>query len=98
MAHFGKLDVLVNNAAFQLHVTNFEDLTELHFDTTIKTNLYGYYFMAHAAVPHMKNGSAIINTGSVGFWAIKTCWIIPLQKGSFMLLPVPLAHISFQKE
>ncbi len=62
---FGKLDVLVNNAAFQLHVTKFEDLTEEHFDTTLKTNLYGYFHMAHAAVPHMKNGSSIINTGSV---------------------------------
>ncbi|MEO6407112.1 MAG: SDR family oxidoreductase [Ferruginibacter sp.] len=62
---FGKLNVLVNNAAFQLHVSNFEDLTEEHFDTTLKTNLYGYFFMAKAALSFMKNGSAIINTGSV---------------------------------
>lgn len=62
---FGKLDVLVNNAAFQLHVSRFEDLTEEHFDRTLKTNLYGYFHMAQAAVPQMKNGSAIINTGSV---------------------------------
>jgi len=65
VAEFGTLDVLVNNAAFQLHVSRFEDLTEEHFDRTLKTNLYGYFFMAQAAVPHMKNGSAIINTGSV---------------------------------
>lgn len=64
-AHFGKLDILVNNAAFQLHVSRFEDLTEAHFDRTLKTNLYGYFHMAQAAVPLMKNGSAIINTGSV---------------------------------
>ena len=63
--HFGKLDVLVNNAAFQLHVARFEDLTEEHFDRTLKTNLYGYFHMAQASVPHMKQGSAIINTGSV---------------------------------
>ena len=62
---FGKLDVLVNNAAFQVHVNDFEDLTEEHFDTTLKTNLYGYFHMAQAAVPHMKPGSAIVNTGSV---------------------------------
>lgn len=61
----GKLDVLVNNSAFQLHVANFEDLSEEHFDTTLKTNLYGYYHMAQAAVPHMKPGSAIVNSGSV---------------------------------
>lgn len=62
---FGKLNVLVNNSAFQLHVDELEDLTEEHFDTTLKTNLYGYFHMAKAAVPFMKNGSAIINTGSV---------------------------------
>jgi NAD(P)-dependent dehydrogenase (short-subunit alcohol dehydrogenase family) len=61
----GKLDVLVNNAAFQEHVTDFLDLTETHFDRTLKTNLYGYFHMAKAAVPHMKPGSAIVMCGSV---------------------------------
>jgi NAD(P)-dependent dehydrogenase (short-subunit alcohol dehydrogenase family) len=62
---FGKIDVLVNNAAFQLHTDDFQDLTEEHFDETIKTNLYGYFFLAQAAACEMKPGSAIINTGSV---------------------------------
>jgi len=62
---FGRLDVLVNNAAFQLHVSRFEDLTEEHFDRTLKTNLYGYFHMAQACGPHMKPGSAIVNSGSV---------------------------------
>ena len=61
----GRLDLLVNNAAFQEHVEDFEDLTEAHFDRTLKTNLYGYFHMAKAAVPHMKPGSAIVMTGSV---------------------------------
>lgn len=61
---FGKLDILVNNAAFQVHST-FDELTEKHFDHTVKTNLYGYFFMAQAAARVMKPGSAIINTGSV---------------------------------
>jgi NAD(P)-dependent dehydrogenase (short-subunit alcohol dehydrogenase family) len=65
VANLGKLDVLVNNAAFQLHVSRFEDLSEEHFDKTLKTNLYGYYHMAQAAVPYLKRGSAIVNNGSV---------------------------------
>ena len=61
---FGRIDVLVNNAAFQIHSKDFLDLDEEHFDTTLKTNLYGYFHMAQEAVPHMAVGSAIINTGS----------------------------------
>ena len=61
----GGLDVLVNNAAFQEHVEDFEQLTEEHFDRTLKTNLYGYFHMANAAAPHLKPGSAIVMTGSV---------------------------------
>jgi NAD(P)-dependent dehydrogenase (short-subunit alcohol dehydrogenase family) len=65
VAELGGLNVLVNNAAFQIHSENFLDLTPEHFDTTLKTNLYGYFHMAQAAIPHMKPGSAIINTGSI---------------------------------
>jgi len=60
----GRLDILVNNAAFQVHTARFRDLTAEHFDETLKTNLYGYFFMAQAAAEEMKPGSAIINTGS----------------------------------
>jgi hypothetical protein len=62
---FGRLDILVNNAAFQQHVNSLEELSEEHFDRTIKTNLYGYFHMAKAAVPHMRPGNAIVMTGSV---------------------------------
>jgi NAD(P)-dependent dehydrogenase (short-subunit alcohol dehydrogenase family) len=61
----GGLNVLVNNAAFQVHAAGIEELSEKHLDETLKTNLYGYFFMAQAAVPHLHEGDAIINTGSV---------------------------------
>jgi NAD(P)-dependent dehydrogenase (short-subunit alcohol dehydrogenase family) len=61
----GGLNVLVNNAAFQLHVPSFEDLTAEQFDETLKTNLYGYFHMSQAAVERMTAGDAIVNTGSV---------------------------------
>lgn len=65
VGEFGRIDVLVNNAAFQLHATKFEDLTAEQFDLTLKTNLYGYFHMSQAAVPHMTEGSAIVNSGSI---------------------------------
>lgn len=61
----GKLDVLVNNAAFQQHAQSLEDIDEEQWDRTFKTNIYGYFHMAKAALPHLHAGSAIINTGSV---------------------------------
>ena len=79
---FGKLDVLVNNAAFQEHVDEFEDLSDEHFDRTIKTNLYGYFYMAKAAVPVMKNGGSILMTGSVtGLLGNKSLLDYSLTKG-----------------
>jgi NAD(P)-dependent dehydrogenase (short-subunit alcohol dehydrogenase family) len=61
----GAIDILVNNAAFQVHAGRIEDLTEEHFELTVRTNLHGCFFMTQAAVPHMEAGAAIINTGSV---------------------------------
>jgi NAD(P)-dependent dehydrogenase (short-subunit alcohol dehydrogenase family) len=62
---FGKLDVLVNNAAFQQHQKRLEDVSEEQWDRTFKTNIYGYFYMAKAALAHLKKGSAIVNTGSI---------------------------------
>ncbi|TFY98766.1 SDR family oxidoreductase [Ramlibacter rhizophilus] len=62
---FGKLDILVNNAAFQEHADSLEDITDERLEETMKTNIFGYFHMARAAVPHLKAGASIINTGSV---------------------------------
>lgn len=62
---YGKLDILVNNAAFQLHAADIEDITDERFELTLRTNVFGYFQMARAAVPHLPPGGSIINTGSV---------------------------------
>ena len=62
--NFNQLDILVNNAAFQ-HQENLVDVSDEQWDRTFKTNVYGYFRMTKAALPHMKKGSAIINTGSI---------------------------------
>jgi enoyl-ACP reductase-like protein len=53
----GNLDVLVNNAAFQEHENDIEKLSDEHFDRTLKTNLYGYFYLARAAIPHLPYGA-----------------------------------------
>ena len=65
VAAYGRLDVLVNNAAYQRMRRAFEDVTPEQFDRTVKTNLYGTYYMTRAAMPHLSAGCAIINTGSI---------------------------------
>jgi len=61
---FGKLSVLVNNAAFQQHAPSIEDISDAHLEQTLRTNLFGYFYMVRAASPHLGSGGSIINTGS----------------------------------
>jgi NAD(P)-dependent dehydrogenase (short-subunit alcohol dehydrogenase family) len=63
--NFDKLDLLVNNAAFQQHQEDLEEITDEQWDRTFKTNIYAYFYMTRAALPHLKKGSAIVNTGSI---------------------------------
>jgi NAD(P)-dependent dehydrogenase (short-subunit alcohol dehydrogenase family) len=62
---FGKLDILVNNAAFQQHQEGLEDVSEEQWDYTFKTNIYAYFRLAKAALPYLEPGSSIINTSSI---------------------------------
>ncbi len=62
---FGKLDVLVNNAAYQQHTDTLPEISDEKWDKTLRTNITGYFQMARAALPHLRAGSSIINTGSV---------------------------------
>jgi NAD(P)-dependent dehydrogenase (short-subunit alcohol dehydrogenase family) len=65
VTEFDKLDLLINNAAFQQHQKSLEAITDEQWDNTFKTNIYGYFYMTRAALRHLKAGSAIVNTGSI---------------------------------
>jgi NAD(P)-dependent dehydrogenase (short-subunit alcohol dehydrogenase family) len=63
--HFGKLDILVNNAAFQQPDDKIEDIPEEKIKRTFEVNVYGYFFFTQAALKHMKEGATIVNTSSI---------------------------------
>ena len=65
VAEYGSLNILVNNAAYQCAQQKFEDISEEQFRRTFETNIFGYFFMAQSALPHLKDGDSIINTGSI---------------------------------
>ncbi|MES2126328.1 MAG: SDR family oxidoreductase, partial [Pseudomonadota bacterium] len=65
IAAFGRLDIVVNNAAFQAHADTVMELSEQRFRDTVATNLFGSFHMTKAALPHLRRGASIINTGSV---------------------------------
>lgn len=65
MEHYKKIDILVNNAAFQKHQPNLEAVSIEQWNHTFISNIYNYYYLSKFAVPHMKPGSVIINTGSI---------------------------------
>ena len=62
---FGRLDILVNNAAYQMAHQSLEEFSSEQFDRTFKTNVYAMFYLCKAAVPRMRPGSAIINTASI---------------------------------
>jgi NAD(P)-dependent dehydrogenase (short-subunit alcohol dehydrogenase family) len=65
VSEFGKVDILVNNAAFQRTYAKIEDITAEEWDRTFRTNIYAMFYLSQAAVPHMQPGSTIVNTTSI---------------------------------
>lgn len=65
VARFGRLDVLVNASGEQHRQAKIEDITAEQLERTFRTNIFSFFFMTKAALPHMKEGSAIVNTTSV---------------------------------
>jgi len=61
----GALDILVNNAAFQKNQDSIADITEEQWEYTFRANVFGYFYMVKSALPRMKKGAVILNTGSI---------------------------------
>ena len=97
--HFKRLDILVNNAAYQNRQQSLEDITEEQLERTFRTNIFGYFFMAQAALPHLKKGSAIINTGSItGLEGNKQLLDYSSTKGAIHAFTKSLAQNLVEKE
>ena len=65
LTEFGRLDILVNNAAHQATIDSIEEISSEEWDRTMRTNLYAMFYLCRAAVPVMRSGGAIINTSSI---------------------------------
>jgi len=62
---YTKIDILVNNAAVQYECKDIKQISDEQFDKTVKTNIYGTFYMSREAIKYMKSGACIINTSSV---------------------------------
>jgi NAD(P)-dependent dehydrogenase (short-subunit alcohol dehydrogenase family) len=69
VAEFGRLDILVNNAAEQHPQRGIEKITAEQLEKTFQTNIFSQFYMVQAALPHLKEGSRIVNTTSVTAYA-----------------------------
>jgi NAD(P)-dependent dehydrogenase (short-subunit alcohol dehydrogenase family) len=95
---FGSIDILVNNAAFQKNQESIEDIDDEQLERTFRTNIFGYFYLAKAAVPRMKKGSCIINTGSItGLEGEKTLIDYSATKGAIHAFTKSLAQNLVEK-
>ena len=96
---FGGLDILVNNAAFQQHQESIDDISEEQWENTFRTNIFGYFHMVKAALPHLKPGSAIVNTGSItGLQGSKELLDYASTKGAIHAFTKSLAQNLVEKK
>ena len=95
---FGSIDILVNNAAFQKNQESIEDIDFEQLERTFRTNFFGYFYMAKAAVARMKKGSCIVNTGSItGLEGEKTLIDYSATKGAIHAFTKSLAQSLVEK-
>lgn len=94
----GKLDILVNNAAEQHAVQSLEDLSEEQLEQTFRTNVFGFFFMTKAAIPHLKRGASVINTTSItAFRGHETLLDYSATKGAIVAFTRSLSQVLMDK-
>ena len=90
---FGPLDILVNNAAYQAEQKHLEDISDEQLDRTFRTNIFGYFYLARAALEHLPEGGTIINSGSItGFRGSKALMDYAATKGAIHAFTKSLAE------
>ncbi len=94
VAQLGRLDILVNNAAHQSVNKELSDVTASEIDESFRTNVFAMYYLCQAAVPHMKPGSAIVNSTSIqAKTAAKTMLVYAATKGAIASLTIALSNL-----
>ncbi len=95
---FGRLDILVNNVGEQHEVHDLSELTAQQIERTFRTNIFSFFFMAKAAVPHMKQGACIINTASItAYEGHKSLLDYSATKGAIVTFTRSLSQALIQK-
>jgi len=95
---FGGLDILVNNAAEQHTVAGLEELSEAQLEQTFRTNVFGFFYMTKAALPHLKRGASIINTTSItAFRGHETLLDYSATKGAIVAFTRSLSQVLMEK-
>lgn len=98
MQEFGRLDVLVNNAAYQMSIKSIQEVTEEMLERTFRTNMYAMFFFCKAALPHMQPGSTIINTTSIQAYQ-PTAALLPYSstKGAILTFTKALSEEAIEQ-
>lgn len=98
VAELGRLDILVNNAAEQHEVHGLEELTAEQLERTFRTNVFGFFFLAKAAMPHLHQGASIINTTSItAFEGHETLLDYSATKGAIVSFTRSLSQLLMDK-
>jgi NAD(P)-dependent dehydrogenase (short-subunit alcohol dehydrogenase family) len=98
LQQFGKLDILVNNAAFQMTHKSIQELPSDEFEYTFRTNIFAMFYLCKAALPKMQSGGAIINTASIqAYQPTPSLLAYASTKGAIVTFTKALAEEAIQQ-